>query len=389
MGLFNKLKNILFEDDEVEEMPVYTKKNEEEKVVPKASKSQVEVHEEIKKEVEIKPVENTRFRGIKRDIDVSYDDVLEEVPSAPVGVRTPEKMEIPKEVEKKSPFLSFDEEEFERLNSHIVHNENKNKVQPKRSDMIDAGRRANSNFSPITTTRETNRTNPDKYKIENTGIKKPFTPSPVISPVYGILDKNYKKDDIVDKKDGMKREIIRPVVHVEKPIVHDEVSFEVKENKEMGIDEVRNKAYGIHEEVEKKNIEDKIEYVQDEVSDNDLPEPNVTYNDFNYKSESDDLDEIVANHFDEIDAETEDVHKVEDYENTKSEKAHAMDDMERTSTLQILDDIEKELNAIKPISKVSDQSVEDNDEKSDDTLENDLFNLIDSMYEKGEEEDDA
>ena len=81
MGLFNKLKNILFEDDEVEEMPVYTKKNEEEKVVPKASKSQVEVHEEIKKEVEIKPVENTRFRGIKRDIDVSYDDVLEEVPS--------------------------------------------------------------------------------------------------------------------------------------------------------------------------------------------------------------------------------------------------------------------------------------------------------------------
>ena len=263
MGLFNKLKNILFEDDEVEEMPVYTKKNEEEKVVPKASKSQVEVHEEIKKEVEIKPVENTRFRGIKRDIDVSYDDVLEEVPSAPVGVRTPEKMEMPKEVEKKSPFLSFDEEEFERLNSHIVHNENKNKVQPKRSDMIDAGRRANSNFSPITTTRETNRTNPDKYKIENTGIKKPFTPSPVISPVYGILDKNYKKDDIVDKKDGMKREIIRPVVHVEKPIVHDEVSFEVKENKEMGIDEVRNKAYGIHEEVEKKNIEDKIEYVQD------------------------------------------------------------------------------------------------------------------------------
>ena len=30
--------------------------------------------------------------------------------------------------------------------------------------------------------------------------KKVFKPSPIISPVYGILDKNYKKDDIVTKK---------------------------------------------------------------------------------------------------------------------------------------------------------------------------------------------
>ena len=55
----------------------------------------------------------------------------------------------------------------------------------------------------------------------------------------------------------------------------------------------------------------------------------------------------------------------------------------KTSTLQILDDIEKELNSIKPISKN-----EEKNEENDDTLEDDLFNLIDSMYEGGDEEDD-
>ena len=66
-----------------------------------------------------------------------------------------------------------------------------------------------------------------------------------------------------------------------------------------------------------------------------------------------------------------------------------LDDLEKTSTLQILDDIEKELNSIKPISK--DVSVIDEDDEivsKDDTLEKDLFNLIDSMYEEGEEEEE-
>ena len=76
--------------------------------------------------------------------------------------------------------------------------------------------------------------------------------------------------------------------------------------------------------------------------------------------------------------------------------------MEKTSTLQILDDIEKELNSIKPITKNREEEEEIEQEEipepapktekekleSNDTLENDLFNLIDSMYEEGEEEED-
>ena len=58
--------------------------------------------------------------------------------------------------------------------------------------------------------------------------------------------------------------------------------------------------------------------------------------------------------------------------------------------MQILDDIEKELNSIKPISKDVDYDSyeEDNQKNNNDTLEKDLFNLIDSMYVEGEEEED-
>ena len=41
----------------------------------------------------------------------------------------------------------------------------------------------------------------DYKKPEETKEVKKFKPSPIISPVYGILDKNYKKEDVVDKKD--------------------------------------------------------------------------------------------------------------------------------------------------------------------------------------------
>lgn len=74
----------------------------------------------------------------------------------------------------------------------------------------------------------------------------------------------------------------------------------------------------------------------------------------------------------------------------EDKKAKILNELEKTSTLQILDDIEKELNSIKPISRSVNEDYEEEKRRLDngDTLENDLFNLIDSMYEEGEEEDD-
>ena len=56
--------------------------------------------------------------------------------------------------------------------------------------------------------------------------KKVFKPTPIISPVYGVLDKNYHKEDIVSRTDT-------------KPVVVDV---------EPSIDSIRNKAYGTLED---------------------------------------------------------------------------------------------------------------------------------------------
>ena len=55
-----------------------------------------------------------------------------------------------------------------------------------------------------------------------------FKPSPIISPIYGVLDKNYRKEDVVQKKD------VRLSQHSS------------REN--MDVDDVRNKALGVREE---------------------------------------------------------------------------------------------------------------------------------------------
>ena len=57
--------------------------------------------------------------------------------------------------------------------------------------------------------------------------KKSFRPSPVISPIYGVLDKNYKKEEIIERRE-----------EVEKSIPRNELSY----------DTVRRKAYGTLED---------------------------------------------------------------------------------------------------------------------------------------------
>ena len=68
-----------------------------------------------------------------------------------------------------------------------------------------------------------------------------------------------------------------------------------------------------------------------------------------------------------------------------TKKFGKMDDLEKTSTLRILDDIEKELNSIKPVGE------EENDDngKKEQIDEKDIFNMISSMYVGGDDEDDS
>ena len=417
MGWFNKIRNILFEEeDPSEDMPDYSKK--EEKIVKKEIKRDVKrdikEDDEIVNKVEdldelsgldaIRAAENGNGRrGLKRDVDVSFDEVnpINEVPGS--AATMPKKREdyVPevKPKERKPIFQNFDEEEFDRLNSRIVSNERKRDRVVRDDISINEARKANSNYSSTSTSKDNYR-DPNRYKIDANGAKKPFTPSPVISPVYGILDKNYSKDDIVDKKDGIKREIIKPINRQEISSVKEEKAKETVEV-EVSIDSIRNKAFGAIEDLEKKALDDLYEEKVNDVEKIDLPyvkdEPEEKIDSVLETEEDNDLDleDLVSSQIDKAEETTSIEEEEEELIPPIVEEAEVkprrkvMDDVEKTSTLQILDDIEKELNSFKP-SENKAAPVED-EEVSDATLENDLFNLIDSMYdedEKGEEEDD-
>ena len=407
MGLFDNIKKILFEDDEEEEttksMPVYTDK-EEVKEEPKTP--------EVVKVPEVQPVveepikmnESFNFSNVKRDIDLPFDekDVLDDIVSNKEIVKEPEVVKQPVletpvvREEKKSVFLSFDEDEFDRLNSRVNRNEARVRQDIKTNSVPNVeARKANNNFSSTSTSRD-NRVDNDRYRISSTPVKKTFTPSPIISPVYGILDKNYTKDDIVDKKDGLKREkIVKPVLKnenvktiedAEKEVAKEEIKIEEKPivvektTPVVDIDSVRKKAYGELEDLEKTLTDIQLPELNEvKVVETEEAEEVSIVNEIDTSVE-DELDTNFVVEDVEIDEEEKELDKVvdeviESKEEKTRTKPQLLDDLEKTSTLQILDDIEEDIEIEHVVQK-------------DDTLEKDLFNLIDSMYEEGEEEED-
>ena len=101
-----------------------------------------------------------------------------------------------------------------------------------------------------------------------------FKPSPIISPIYGILDKNYKKEDVVQKKEirlttnfsrsNVSVDDIRNKAYGEKEIVEDNIStFEVEEEEEnenllVDLSDEKGKP-----EVKELTMGDALEYFQD------------------------------------------------------------------------------------------------------------------------------
>ena len=165
---------------------------------------------------------------------------------------------------------------------------------------------------------------------------------------------------------------------------------------EVNIDNVRKKAYGELEELEQslnldipKLDESKIDSNSSLLKEEPLEEIKVPTIEEELEEKyipniaSEEISDVKTNSLDEVVEES-----LEEKVNTETKKSKLLDELEKTSTLQILDDIEKEWNSIKPISH-RDEEIDYNKEEKEksDTLENDLFHLIDSMYQEGEEEE--
>jgi hypothetical protein len=369
IGLFGKLKNILFVDDESID------DTKEEPILPDYKNKIEEKKEEVVvKEVKEEPqTVGSRLNNDLKEISSAIEKVIEEEKEEPV------KEEV--KVEKESPFFSFDEEEFKRSISRVARSE----AREKENLAMPAVK--NNTYNTVSNNK------PTKYDLPSSVVssvnssahpgRKPFVPSPVISPVYGILDKNYSKEDIVDKRtdrrakavdnldrvrtkafgapnvEETKTQEVKPLEEKEEVIVND-----ILEEKEANVIDT-TKIVETKEEVEIPNIDSKP---LDKIDDDTIKYSSPIEEELNNMINNNDEEELVN------EEETNGINR-----NAK------LDDLEKTSTLKILDDIEKELNSITPISE---EVSEENNDKNDQTVEKDIFDMISSMYE-GDEEDDS
>lgn len=316
MKLLDKLKNALFEEEYVEVEEKKEKKKEKpiaKKIVLENSKPKKEVKkedvivEETPKEKEESPNKDFKFKAILEDDFIDLEDKHKEKPKKKEPTREEFKEEI-----KKEPLYPDKKKKEKDLYKGAYNIED----------------------------------NPFKAK-EHSGLyekpkeKKEFKPSPIISPIYGVLDQNYSKDDVVAKKEIRITSSYKP---------HD-----------LDVDSVRKKAYGNSDDIfdeeltsNKKEKDSKEEVVEETTS--------IT--------EEDSLLDISANN-------TPSVEKV-----TMGDAEEYFQDLGLEYNVDY-----KDISHEKATGRRSDMKKDDDYQNVDNTaLEDNLFDLIDSMYDekKGE-----
>ena len=248
MGVFEKIKNALFEVEyvEVDELPKKEKKvKEKEKDVPVFDDKEEVIEKPIAKKIVLPGKKEVKVETLEEEELI--DDNFESRPIIEEKVK--ENLNNKFNYVEEEPVV---EEEFENSVPEIVKVIEEEVVKPKVYERERLYRTVYSFEEPVKensfeshyginkplSSRESKPYGMDRslsVQVHEYGAydrkdeRSGFKPSPIISPIYGILDKNYKKEDVVQKK---------------------ETRFSVSHSRgNLNVDEIRNKAYG---EVEKK-----------------------------------------------------------------------------------------------------------------------------------------
>lgn len=360
MGLLDKFKNMFTEevdDDELEDEVEKQDKKEKVEVKEKSYKPEKTYNFDIPEKKE----RTTRSSYVDQEDEFSIpsktiSNIKEEIvvkkyePSEPivkkeektVEVKKEEKVEIkreektPQRREDKFVFpVYFDDSDFEKIEKATAPKKEKKVVKEEKKE------------EPV---------KKEVYgsKIEKTE-KKVFKPTPIISPIYGVIDKNYMQE----------------YSSVKKP-VHNEY----RSSKPLSIDEVRKKAFGI-----------------DTVEDENLAKDSMmaTESNENKKDALDDLD--TKNNYNSIDEflNSDPIEYKAKHGNSKTKRSFEsdMDQIEKklndySSKKNNLDDLFDDDNLLGDYMNSANENDNTND-SDDDLTQSDLFNLIDSMYDKGDE----
>ena len=291
MGVFSKLKGIFYDEVEVEE--------DDSKELDKVSKI---VKKETKQENTIPKIEEVKYKPLNIEEEVKPEVVKEE--------------------------NTFNERELfrsERTFNFVDFGDDLEEEKPSRRNVLNE-----QNRNPKIE-------NPAKEVASDTN--KVFKPTPVISPIWGVLDKDYKKDEIKEKN-----------------ITTDKISSSV-----TSYDTVRRKAYGTLED----ELEDTLNSINKLTTDAVKKEAQAPIKKEEVKKPTMDVDLLEQ--------------KTQKIENLISKIEEATNDLDKTMSIGELEDAAELENFDETNNTVSDKTLTDN------TLEHDLFNLIDSMYDDKEE----
>lgn len=331
MGFLEKLKNTFFEEEyvEIEEKP--------KKVTKEVKKPEVKV---VREEKEVAP----RVEEVKK----------EEVVVAP---KKEEVTSFPKEEKKMDRFSIFDDDDFLDMEEEGTYQK---PVRPPKVDKP-SSEKPKPYDNPVYGTKKqavtaSTTTSSSSYAKD---AKKMFKPTPIISPIYGILDKNYTKEEIIEKKE------IKP-------------SSSYVSRKNADLDSVREKAFGsmmgdfnLLEEPGK--VQDNLPEIEEENEDNLLF-------DMTDVSKTPSVDKVTLQDAEEYFQDLGLEYNV-DYKDAKLEKVTGR----RVTKTPKLDEIEEE-----DIPKEEDTVIFPAEEekktktRGSSSLEDNLFDLIDSMYEEKE-----
>ena len=231
MGIFEKLKNALFEEEyiEVEEKPKKKKKVEKPKVSSVVDKYKLE--KPIAKKVVLPDKKETYAEELDEDlVDSDFDvtdnsEYLEEEKQKEFKIIDDKDFEVDESVYKSVesvPQIVKVIEKDEYLTSEEVY-------RPKPVE------KTKQPYGIDTSVKVSVREYGGYDRKDDRGY---FKPSPIISPIYGILDKNYRKEEIVTRK---------------------EVRLTSSYAKErLSVDDVRKKAYGsLSDDIESDIVDEK------------------------------------------------------------------------------------------------------------------------------------
>ncbi len=292
MGLLDKVKGILFDEEEIEIPEI---KKEPKKETKKEIKREHLEEENPIKELKV-PKDDFSDREYRSESTFTFPIDFED--EEPVKVQEKPKVESPK------PIRRPEKKEYEK--------------------------RDYSDF------------------LNKKDEKKHFKPTPIISPVYGVLDQNYKKEDVIVKKDILRSPKELTIEEVRKRAfgsLEDDLEQNLTNTKEIKVtEEIKLKKEKIIEKVEKPIDKLKTigELIEEDNKNIDIPEiDSIEDEDVEYNKNDTDIIDIPSNSIDDL------LNREETKEEIKKESINEIDDI-------------------------------DDDEA-------DLFSLIDSMYEeKGE-----